>query len=61
MASLMDDLVGILNDECQQYQDLLELSSSTTPVLVNGDLDKLAEITDEEQGVVAKISFLDKK
>ncbi len=61
MASLMDDLVGILNDECQQYQDLLELSSSKTPVLVKGDLDKLAEITDEEQGVVAKISFLDKK
>ena len=61
MASLMDDLVGILNDECQQYQDLLELSSSKTPVLVKGDLDKLAEITDEEQGVVAKIAILDKK
>jgi len=61
MASLMDDLVCILNNECEQYQNLLELSSSKTPVLITGDLEKLAEITDEEQGVVAKIASLDKK
>ncbi len=61
MASLMDDLVMILNEECDQYQNLLELSSRKTPVLVTGDLEKLAEITDEEQGVVANIVLLDKK
>ncbi|MCR4902806.1 MAG: flagellar protein FlgN [Butyrivibrio sp.] len=57
----MDDLVMILNEECDQYQNLLELSSRKTPVLVTGDLEKLAEITDEEQGVVANIVLLDKK
>ena len=61
MASLMDDLVGILNDECQQYQDLLELSSSKTPVLVKGDLDKLAEITDEEQCIISDIQAAEKQ
>ena len=61
MASLMDDLVGILNNECQQYQNLLELSSSKTPVLVTGDLDKLAEITDEEQYIIGAIQGLEKQ
>lgn len=59
MASLMENLIIILNDECQSYENLLELSESKTPVIISGNLDELARITDEEQIVVAKINHIE--
>jgi len=61
MASLMENLIIVLNDECQEYENLLELSESKTPVIVSGDLDELARITDEEQIVVGKVNSLETK
>lgn len=61
MASLMENLIDVLNKECEEYESLLKLSEEKTPVIVSGDLDQLARITDEEQLVVSKINSLDKK
>lgn len=61
MASLMENLIQVLDEESQEYEELLGLSMKKTPVLVSGDLDKLAKITDEEQNVVSKINRLETK
>lgn len=61
MASLMENLIDILDKECSEYEILLGLSASKTSVIVQGDLDGLQKITDEEQDVISRISHLDKK
>ena len=61
MASLMENLVDILDKEGTLYEKLLGLSSRKTPVIVKGDLEALAKITDEEQCVVSDIQTLEKK
>ena len=61
MASLMENLIGILEAEGTAYEELLELSMKKTPIIIGGDLEGLQKITDEEQTVVAKINHLDAK
>lgn len=61
MASLMENLLDILNKECDEYETLVELSSRKTPVLVTGNIEELEKITDEEQSVVDRITSLDVK
>ena len=61
MASLMENLVEILDQECTMYEKLLGLSSRKTAIIVKGDLKALAEITDEEQCVIGKIQRMDKE
>ncbi len=61
MASLMENLIGVLQQECIEYNGLLELSSRKTPIIVAGDLDNLQKITDEEQEWVSRIANLEKK
>lgn len=59
MASLMENLITLLQEECKEYEKLLDLSMKKTPVIVAGDLDSLQQITDDEQIIVAKINHLD--
>lgn len=61
MASLMENLIIVLNEECEVYEKLLALSLKKTPVIVSENLEELASITDEEQLVVSRINALDKK
>ena len=61
MASLMENLIGVLQQECVEYNGLLELSDRKTPVIVAGDLENLQKITDEEQEWVGRIASLEKK
>ncbi|SFB95680.1 flagellar protein FlgN [Butyrivibrio sp. YAB3001] len=61
MASLMENLVQVLDSECTLYEQLLGLSSRKTAIIIEGDLTALAEITDEEQCVVGKIQRLEKQ
>ena len=61
MASLMENLIEVLEKECAEYEGLLELSQKKTPLIVSGDLDKLQQITDDEQIVVSRLSNLEKK
>jgi hypothetical protein len=55
----MEDLIEVLNQECTAYDELLGLSSKKTPVIAAGDLEKLSQITDEEQIAVGKIQKLE--
>lgn len=59
MASLMENLISVLQEEAEVYQELLELSLKKTPIIVSGDLESLQKITDEEQSIVARINSLD--
>ena len=57
----MEELMNTLEMEIEEYSTLLELSKRKTPILVSGDMDKLREITDEEQAVADRISSIDAK
>ena len=61
MASLMENLMDLLEQENSEYEKLLELSVQKTPVIVEGDIEKLEKITDEEQTIVATVNHLDKE
>lgn len=61
MASLMENLIEVLNKQYTEYERLLVLSEQKTPVIVKGDLENLAKITDEEQNVVAIVNQYDKE
>lgn len=61
MASLIDELIDVLDKEEKEYQDLILLSRQKTPVIVKGDLDKLQKITEAEQYVVGRVTKLEKK
>ena len=61
MASLMENLIEILNKESDSYDGLLEVSRKKTTAIVKGDLEALTELTDEEQERASVIANLDKK
>ena len=61
MASLMENLINILEEECAEYENLLRLTISKTPVIVSENLDELARITDDEQLLLGRLSVLDKR
>ena len=49
MASLIDDLTAVLQQEMEVYQTLIPISEQKTEVLIRGDLKRLQEITDQEE------------
>ncbi|MBQ2608768.1 MAG: flagellar protein FlgN, partial [Butyrivibrio sp.] len=57
----MENLVDVLDRECTMYENLLGLSSQKTSVIIEGNLEALAKITDEEQCVIGNIQSLEKK
>ena len=59
MASLMEELIRVLGAEDEKYKDLLELSKKKTPILVEGDIEKLQKITDVEQVIVDEVANLE--
>lgn len=61
MASLMENLIEVLEAECQEYEDLLELSKKKTPIIVSGDLEELSRITESEQVTVGRINKIENK
>lgn len=61
MASLMDDLVQVLEGEKEQYQKLAELSKEKKQVIVKADVPALEKIVDIEQDITNKIQNLDNR
>jgi len=61
VASLMEDLIDILDKENTEYAKLVSLSMEKTPVIISADLETLGRITDDEQEIVNRINALDKK
>ena len=61
MASLLENLIDVLDSENTQYEKLLVLAESKTPVIVSGDIESLGKITEEEQEIVGKIQGMEKQ
>lgn len=61
MASLMENLIDVLNKESSEYEALLGLSQKKTPVIIAGDLEALQQITDDEQKIVTRVTSLERK
>lgn len=61
MASLMEDLVGVLEEEDKEYLILTEIAKEKTPVIVAGKIEELQKVTEREQEVVARIQRLEKQ
>lgn len=53
MASLMEDLIDVLNKEEEQYQGLIELGKKKREVVIRADIKTLDEITATEQRLPA--------
>lgn len=60
MASLIENLINVLEKENNEYNQLLSLSLDKTSVIVNGDIEKLQLIVAEEQKVIEFINKLEK-
>ncbi len=61
MASLMETLMDILEQENKEYKVLLDLSMKKTRIIVANDVVALSAITEEEQKQVDCINALDKQ
>lgn len=61
MASLIEDLIGILENEYEVYRQLLPIAEEKTKVIVKNDLISLQEITQKEQKAVDEITALEHK
>lgn len=61
MASLMENMIEVMQSEYKEYEALLQLSEEKTAIIVAGDLEGLQKITDSEQDVVGRIHRLEKK
>lgn len=62
MASLIDELIDTLEKENEAYQKLLELSMEKTGIIINGKVDRLSEIVEQEQILITnEVQPLEKK
>ncbi|WP_099469208.1 flagellar protein FlgN [Konateibacter massiliensis] len=59
MASLMETLMDVLEKEDSAYEQLIELSKEKTTIIVEGNIEKLHEITEREQPIVENIQQLE--
>jgi flagellar biosynthesis/type III secretory pathway chaperone len=61
VASLIDELISILEKEYELYQQLIPIADEKTQVIVKNDLTSLQVITGKEQSAIDKINALEHK
>lgn len=61
VASLLEELIGVLDKELDLYQNLIPVSEEKTRIIVKNDLNALQEITAKEQAVVDSIRALERR
>ena len=61
MASLIEELINVLEEEDNEYKKLMVLSKEKTPAIINGNLERLTEITNGEQTYIEVLSKLEKR
>lgn len=59
MASLIEELINILEQEQQIYTELIPIAEQKTRVIVDNDLKALQDITELEQNTIEKINVLE--
>ncbi|NMA73298.1 MAG: flagellar protein FlgN [Bacteroidales bacterium] len=61
MASLVEELIDVLDKELDIYQQLIPISNEKTQIIIKNDLAALQEVTDREQLAIDQISALEHK
>lgn len=61
MASLIEELIDVLEKENSEYEELCALSTEKTSYIVKGEVDKLQAVLEKEQLVVDRVNILEKK
>lgn len=61
MASLLDNLIDVLDKENMEYEKLIVLAEDKTPTIVKGDVEGLSKITEDEQEIVGRIQGIEKQ
>lgn len=61
MASLMDDLLDVIEQEEKHYRKLIGLSTDKKNAIIKGDIRTLEDITNEEQNVTSILKNLETK
>lgn len=61
MASLIETLIDVLNQENAEYEKLLTLSDCKTTAIVNGDMNELQEILLKEQSLIDSVNKLEEQ
>lgn len=61
MASIMEELIATLSQECELYESLIPIAQKKTKVIIENDLPSLQSITEQEQQAVDKVNALEKK
>lgn len=61
MASLIEELITILDEEYEIYKSLIPIANEKTQIIVNNNVTALQEITAREQEAVDRITALEHK
>jgi len=61
VASLLENLIDVLDREHSEYEKLLVLADKKISVIVNGDVESLSKITEDEQEIVGRIQSMEKQ
>ena len=61
MASLTEELIRVLQEEQDIYQQLTPIAEEKTKVIIKNDLQSLQEITEREQQAVEKLNALERR
>ncbi len=61
MASLIEEILDVLEETTGCYDDLLQLADNKKDVIIKGDVPSLQTLTDHEQGVAGRLLRLEKK
>lgn len=59
MASLMDDLLDVIEKEDKHYQKLIALSTEKKDAIIQADIRRLEDVTTEEQDVAGILKNLE--
>lgn len=60
MASLIEELFSVLEEETEHYSTLLDMADNKKDVIIKGDVPSLQEITKKEQELAGHILRLEK-
>jgi flagellar biosynthesis/type III secretory pathway chaperone len=57
----MNELVEVLNIEIEFYRSLTAIAKEKTPVIIEGNINQLQQITEKEQPIVEKLRKMEKR